>query len=62
MSIAGDKDIDGEFMIEMGEKFYLELYGKLGKKTDSLYRLSDIMYTISIHIPISRMPLTSRVF
>lgn len=58
MSIAGDKDIDGEFMIEMGEK----LYGNLGKKTDSLYRLSDIMYTISIHIPISRMPLTSRVY
>ena len=62
MSIAGDKDTDGEFMIEMGEKFYLELYGKLGKKTDSLYRLFDIMYTKSIYIPISRMPLTSRVF
>ena len=55
MSIAGDKDMDGE-------KFYLELYGKLGKKTDSLYRLFDIMYTKSIYIPISRMPLTSRVF
>ena len=62
MSIAGDKDMDGEFMIEMGEKFYLELYGKLRKKTDSLYRLFDIMYTKSIYIPISRMSLTSRVF
>lgn len=62
IGIVGDEDMDGKFMIEMGKKFYVELYGKLGKRTDSLYRLFDIMYTISIHIPISRVPLTSRVF
>ena len=31
-------------MIEMGEKFYMELYGKLVKKTDSLDHLREIMY------------------
>ena len=30
LRIVGDEDVDREYMIEMGEKFYLELYGKLG--------------------------------
>ena len=35
MCIIGDKDVDREY-IEMGKKFYMELYRKIGKKADSL--------------------------
>ena len=49
-------------MIDMGEKFHIEFYGKLGKKADSLYHLFEIMYTIPKYIPISHMHPTSRVF
>ena len=43
-------------MIEMGEKFCMDLYGKLGKKVDSLDHVREIMYTLPKYIPISRMP------
>ena len=43
-------------MIEMGEKFCMDLYGKLGKKADSLDHVREIMYTLPKYIPISRMP------
>lgn len=44
MRIVGDDDVSREYMIEMGEKFSMELYGKLVKKTDSLDHLREIMY------------------
>ena len=62
MRFVGDEDVDREYMIEMGEKFYMELYGKLGKKADFLNHLREIMYTIPRYIPISRISPTSRVF
>ena len=62
MCIVGDEDVDREYMIEMGEKFYMELYGKLGKKADFLNHLREIMYTVPRYIPISRISPTSRVF
>ena len=62
MTIVGNDDVDIEYMIEMGEQFYMELYGNLGKKADSLDHLREIMYTIPKYIPISRMPPTSRTF
>ena len=36
MHIVGDDDVDREYMIEMGEIFYIELYDKTGKKVDLL--------------------------
>ena len=62
MCIVGDEDVDREYMIEMGEKFYMELYGKLGKKADSHDHLPKIMYIITRYILISRMPPTSNAF
>ena len=62
MCIVGDEDVDRVYMIELGEKFNMELYGKLGKKADSLDHLREIMYTIPRYIPISRMSPTSRAF
>ena len=56
MHLVGDDDVDREYMIEMGEKFYKELYGKHGKKADSLDHLHETMYKIPKYIPISRIP------
>ena len=44
MRIIDDDDVSREYMIEMGERFYMELYGKLVKKTDSFDHLREIMY------------------
>ena len=62
MCIVGTDDTDIEEMVEIGETFYLELYGKLGEKADSLDHLREIMYSMPKYIPISRMPPTSRAF
>ena len=62
MRIVGEEDVDREYMIDMGEKFYKELYGKLGKKADSLDHLREIMHTIPRYIPIFRMYPTSTKF
>ena len=43
MYIVGDDDVDREYMIEMGEIFYIELYGKTGKKVDSLDHRREII-------------------
>ena len=43
-------------MIEIGEKFYMELYGNLDKKADSLDHLHDIMYTIPRYISLACLP------
>ena len=45
----------------MGEKLYMELYGNLGKKADSLDHLRETMHTIPKYIPITRMLPTSRL-
>ena len=62
MRIVVDDDVDREYMIEMGETFYLEFYINLAKKADSPDHLRETMHTIPKHIPISRMPPTMRVF
>ena len=62
MHCVGDEDVDIEYVIEKIEQFYLDLYGALGKKADSLNHLREIMYTVPKYIPISRMPPTSRSF
>ena len=62
MSIVGDDDTHIEDMIEVGETFYLELYGKLGEKANSLDNLREMMHSMPKYIPISRMPPTSRAF
>ena len=62
MRIVGEEDVDREYMIDMREKFYKELYGKLGKKADSLDHLREIMHTIPRYIPIFRMYPTSTKF
>ena len=60
--IVGDENADMEQVVNLGEKFYLELYGGLGKKAVSLNNLREIMYTAPKYIPISRMPPTTNAF
>ena len=43
MLMVGDDHVDREYMIKMGEIFYIELYGKTGKKVDSLDHRREIM-------------------
>ena len=62
LKIVGNEDADIEEMINIGERFYLELYGTLGRKADYLDNLREIMYTAPKYIPISRMPPTTRAF
>ena len=56
--------MDRKHMIEMGEKFYLEMYGKLGKKShrDLSDHLCEIVYAMPKYIPISCMSETSMAF
>ena len=58
MHVVGTDSVDIEHIFELGEKFYLEVYGKLSLKAD----LGEIMYTLPKYIPISGMPPTSRGF
>ena len=62
MHVVGNDSVDIEEIVELGEKFYLEVYGKLGLKAESLDHLREIMYMLPKYIPISRMPPTSRAF
>ena len=62
MYIVGDDDVDREYMIEMGEIFYIELYGKTGKKVDSLDHRGEIMSTKPKCILISRISPTGTAF
>lgn len=62
MRVDGDEYVDREYMIQMGEKFYMELYDKLGKKADLLDYLHEIMYTIPKHTTISPISPTSKTF
>ena len=62
MNNVGKDNADIEEVIELGEKFFMKLYGKLSSKAESLDHLREIMYTLPKYIPISRMPPTSRAF
>ena len=62
MHIVSDEDVDRVYMIEMREKFYMELCSKLSKKADLLDHLLKIVYTKPKCVPISCQPPTSRVF
>ena len=57
-----DDDIEIDRMVELGEKFYINLYGKVAKKAKSLDQVSKIMYNLPKYIPITRMPPTSEAF
>ena len=46
MRTVGDDDVDREYIIGKGEKFYMELNDKLSKKAGSLDHLHEIMYVI----------------
>ena len=62
MHIVGKDEVDLEEIINLGEKFYMDLYGKLVSKAESLDHLREIMYMLPTKIAISRMPPTSRPF
>ena len=55
-----DTEIDR--MVELGEKFYINLYGKVAAKAKSLDQVREIMYNLPKYIPITRMPPTSSAF
>ena len=55
-------DIEIDRMVELGEKFYINLYGKVAAKAKSLDQVREIMYNLPKYIPITRMPPTSRAF
>ena len=57
LHIVGNNNMDRNYVIEMGEKFHIELYDKLGKMADFHYHLCGIMYTIPKYIPIARISL-----
>ena len=56
-----DDDIEIDRMVELGEKFYINLYGKVAAKENSLDQVRKIMYNLP-NIPITRMPSTSLAF
>ena len=39
-----DDDIEIDRMVELGEKFYINLYGKVAAKAKSLDQVREIMY------------------
>ena len=49
-------------MVELGEKFYINLYGKVAAKAKSLDQVREIMYSLPKYMPITQMPPTSRAF
>ena len=49
-------------MVELGEKFYIHLYGKVSAKAKSLDQVRETMYNLSKYTPITRMPPTRRAF
>ena len=55
-----DTEIDR--IVELGEKFYINLYGKVAAKAKPLDQVREIMYNLPKYIPITRMPPTSRAF
>lgn len=61
MCIVGDDDVNREYVILIGEIFYMEVYSNLGKKTDSLDHLCKLIYTKPKYISIfACLPLVGR--
>ena len=56
-----DDDIEIKRMVELGEKFYISLYGKVAAKAKSLDQVREIKYNLPKYMPITRMPPTSLV-
>ena len=48
-----DDDIEIDRMVELGEKFYINLYGKVSAKAKSLDQVCEIMYNLPKYIPIT---------
>ena len=57
-----DDDIEIVRMIKLGEKFCINLYGKVAKKAKSLDQVCEVMYNLPKYIPITQMPPTSEAF
>ena len=55
-----DTEIDR--MVELGEKFYINLYGKVAAKAKSLDQVREIIYNLPKYIPLTQMPSTIRAF
>ena len=49
-------------MVEFGEKFYVNLYGKVAAKAKSLDQVREIIYNLPKYIPLTQMPSTIRAF
>ena len=49
-------------MVALAEKFYIDFYGKVAAKANTLDQVREIMYNLPKYIPITRMPPTSRAF
>lgn len=62
VSIVGQENSCIPDVINAGEMFLMQLYGKIGKQAHSLDNLREIIYMSPNYIPIERMPPTSRAF
>ena len=57
-----DDDIEIDRMVELGEKFHINLYGKVAAKAKSLDQVREIIYSLPKYIPITGMSPTNRSF
>ena len=57
-----DDDIEIDRMVELGEKFCINVYGKVAAKAKSLDQVGKIMYNLPKYIPIAGIPPTSQAF
>ena len=55
-------DFAHKVSISEHEMNYMQLYGKLANKAQSLDQMREMMYNLPKYIPITRMPPTSRAF
>ena len=60
-TVCGD-DIKIHRVVELGEKFYINLYGKVAAKAKSLDQVRETIYNLPRYIPVTRILPTSRVF
>ena len=51
-TVCGD-DIEIDGVVELGEKFYINLYGKVATKAKSLDQVREIVYNLPKYIPIT---------
>ena len=51
-TVCGD-DIEIDGVVELGEKFYINLYGKVATKAKSLDQVREIIYNLPKYIPIT---------